>query len=158
MAATTTVPLSSIPNTLREDFPQFTFIEGVVSHWSPVKQTVFHQPINSHEDTYSLFHELGHAVCGHTDFEQDISLVRMEREAWEAGQKIAKKYGFTISTEYVENALDSYRDWMYARSRCPACNNPGVQKKATGFYTCLLCGTPWRANDARQCGLKRYTL
>ncbi|MBC7746365.1 hypothetical protein H7Y40_00065 [Pedobacter sp.] len=157
MAATTTAQLSSIRKKLEADYPQFSFVVGTVSHWSPADKTIYYHQLKNSGDLSTLFHEFGHALSGHTGFNQDISLLRMEREAWEAGSSVAKTYDHTIDDETIENALDSYRDWLHARSRCPTCHNPGIQKKDAANYHCLLCATSWRANDARQCGLKRYT-
>ena len=158
MAATTTAQLSLILRKLTVDYPEFSFEIGPVSHWSPANKTIYYSQLKTPSDLSTLFHEFGHALCSHSGFDQDVSLLRIEREAWEAGASIAPSYNYTISQDTVENALDSYRDWLYARSRCPACHNPGVQKRGSTVYSCLLCTTSWRVNDARQCGLKRYTL
>lgn len=151
------VQLSSTLKRAILDHPQFSFKEAEVSRWSPVEQTIYYRPPEDLYGLFSFFHELGHAKLHHQDYEQDIELIRIENEAWSLGVEIAEKYGCSPPDDIVDNALDSYREWLHARSRCPACNNPGVQQIDTGNYSCPLCSTVWRVNDARQCGLKRYT-
>ena len=142
--------LTTIVTRLRADFPQFNFAKDAVAHWSPAQKTVYFRS-NSAE----LFHELGHAVLGHEQFVQDVELLKLERDAWTRGSDIARNYGVTIQKNEIENALDDYRDWLYARSLCPSCGQTGVQDRATFEYYCLNCDTRWRANDARTSGLKR---
>ena len=156
MVVITTAQLNSTRKKLAHDYPQFSFVESTVSHWSPADQTIYYHSLKTTSDLSTLFHEFGHANVGHTGFDQDITLLRMEREAWIAAVDVAAHYGHIIDEDTVENAIDSYRNWLYARSRCPACHNPGIQNKTSSAYTCPLCNTNWRANDARQCGLKRY--
>lgn len=156
MAVTTTAHLNSIVDRLRTSYPDIRFEFGKVYRWSPSTQTVYYANLASNEDLFRLLHELGHGVLGHTSFDQDIELLAMERQAWLSAQNIAKTYEYVIDDEAIENALDSYRDWLHARSRCPKCPGTGVQDKTTSHYVCILCRAQWRANDARQCGLKRY--
>lgn len=155
MAATTTHSTISKRNKIIADHPQFKFSPAQLSLWSPQTKTVFYEDSSHSESLVDTLHELGHALLEHADFKQDIELIKMESEAWQVAQNLADKYKIELNDQQITDSLDSYRQWLHARSRCPSCQQPGVQK-TDGAYGCLLCRTVWRANDARQCGLKRY--
>lgn len=161
MAATITRSTVSKPKTtslikrIIADYPQFNFVKDDLSHWSPDEQTVFYRDSAHDEDLPELLHEIGHALLSHSNFRQDIDLINMETEAWQVAYSLATKYKLEIDQGQVSASLDTYREWLHARSRCPDCHQAGVQS-TTGGYRCLLCQTQWLANDARQCGLRRY--
>jgi len=142
---------------LRHDFPDIGFEPGDGFRWSPRDNSVYYVAPLKKRDGATLLHEAGHALLGHTDFSHDINLIKMEREAWSRALQLAKTYDVTIDDDAVEEALDSYRDWLDARSRCPNCGQTGVQE-SEGIYHCPICRVGWRVNDARQCGLRRYRL
>ncbi len=102
-----------------------------------------------------MLHELGHALLGHTSYKRDIELIVMEREAWEQARSIGNRFGHPVTDEIIEDALDTYRDWLHRRSLCPNCAMTGIQ---TDNYTyhCPTCTQSWRVNEARTCQLKRY--
>ena len=149
---------SSMLKRIRHDYPQFTFQNAHVAHWSPRDNTVYFRPLRTPREKVTFLHELGHAIRGHHDYNQDIELLRCEREAWETARAIAHDYDITISDDIVTAALDSYRRWLHDRSRCPQCESSGTQAHDSLAYRCMLCDLTWHANDARQCGLRRYTL
>lgn len=154
MDATTMAKTSSLVAKLRRDYPKFSFSEAGDSYWAPSEQTVYLDLTEADEAT--ILHETAHAVLGHQAFTRDIDLLRMEREAWtHAASVLAPQYGVTIDEETVESMLDTYRDWLHARSACPGCPMTGVQTN-TAAYHCVGCGKDWRVNEARRCGLKRY--
>lgn len=145
---------TSLVARLQIDFPQFAFSPGDDFQWTPSCATIFYGSNSS--DTASLLHELGHALLGHIGYARDITLLKMEREAWEYAQTIlAPKYNLTITDETIEEAVDTYRDWLHARSTCPSCSATGIQI-AKQEYKCLACHKEWHVNDARNCELKRY--
>jgi hypothetical protein len=148
---------ASLVAKLQADFPDIHFVKSDMFRWSPDEQTVYVGEMRSDRDSATILHELGHAMCGHSDFAHDIDLLKMEREAWTKAQATSQQYEITIDEDTVEEALDTYRDWLDARSRCPNCGQTGVQE-GEAVYQCLICHTGWRVNDARQCGLKRYKL
>lgn len=148
---------SSLVTKLRKDFPHIHFEKSDLFRWSPEEETVYIGAMRTARDRATLLHELGHAMCGHSDFTHDIELLKMEREAWTKAQAAAPNYGVEIDEGIVEEALDTYRDWLDARSRCPNCHQTGVQE-SDAIYQCLICHVGWRVNDARQCGLRRYRL
>ena len=142
---------------LQADYPQITFCETLKnsSHrWSPTDDTVYY-PVEY--ETHQLLHEVGHALLHHTNFLLDINLLEMERHAWQYARNIiAPRYNLTIPETVIETALDSYRDWLHARSLCPSCESNGIQAIDTKQYNCLNCQTEWRSSDGRRRGLKRY--
>ena len=147
---------TSLANKLQSDFPAYTFKASDEFRWSPQENIIFYD--QNSDDIASLLHELAHATLGHASFTKDLALIEMERDAWQyAVTKLAPAYGLTINDETVQDSLDTYRDWLHARSTCPHCKATGVQtKKST--YKCILCATKWRVNDARVCTLRRHIL
>lgn len=154
----TTMPLTnSLLSNLQNDFPQFTFREDSKFLWSARHQTISIDPNVEHCNEFTL-HELSHALLGHQGYLSDIDLIKLERDAWEyAGNHLAPQYGYSIDEDIVQDNLDTYRDWLHARSQCPDCNAVGLQTKSR-HYRCLSCGHTWRVNDAKLCALRRYSL
>ncbi|MEO7905115.1 MAG: hypothetical protein ABIR91_04960 [Candidatus Saccharimonadales bacterium] len=145
---------SSLRNQLIADYPDLQFGTGELNHWSSTEQTVYYNPDTI--DDATLLHEVSHGLLQHTDYDKDIVLIDMEREAWAyAVQTLGPKYAVTISDDTVQDSLDSYRDWLHARSTCPNCSSTGVQIQSNE-YKCIACQTIWRVNDARICALRRY--
>lgn len=139
---------------LTTDFPDIAFVAGATFHWHPEKLTVTY--VTASNDIDSLLHEVAHAILGHQDFKRDVELIEMERDAWRyATTTLAPRYGHTITPEIIEDSLDSYRDWLHARSTCPTCKATGIQTKQH-TYKCLACMSEWTVNDARQHALRRH--
>ena len=140
--------MPSILSQLSKDYPLIHFVKGDDFRWSPEEATVYYID----ESSPLLLHEVGHALLNHTDYDRDVSLLAMERDAWDTAQSL----GYLIGDDTIQDHLDTYREWLHARSSCPVCDANGHQvKKFT--YHCVACGTDWRVNEARTCGLKRYT-
>jgi lipopolysaccharide biosynthesis regulator YciM len=126
--------------------------------WSPGNQTVYYAENSTDKDGYAyLLHELSHGLLEHTDYDRDVALITMERAAWDKANELAVKYDLTIDDDLVESNLDSYRDWLHARSTCPNCGATGLQTKKLG-YSCPACDQKWRVNEARVCALRRFTI
>lgn len=138
---------------VKTDYPSISLREAESFLWIPQQHTVEYDP--SGNEAY-LLHELGHALLQHDSYSRDIELLAIERAAWTyAIDNLASKYGLEIDPELVESSLDTYREWMHARSTCPTCDLNGVQ---TGpqLYRCVSCGTTWSVNEARGCNLRRF--
>jgi hypothetical protein len=147
---------SSLAISLTKDYPQLTFTPGKDFYWSPNEKTVYY--VSESSDVGAFLHELAHGLLEHSDYPRDITLIELERDAWTyATTVIAPKYEVTIDATLAETALDSYRDWLHARSTCPNCQATGVQTK-TDTYRCVACRVSWRVNEARICALRRYIL
>lgn len=143
------------PSTLIESFPGLSFVEAEECRWSPSEQTIYYDPYDPYI-TERLLHEIAHATLAHTDYERDIELIAIERDAWARARTVlAPLFSTSISSDLVENDLDTYRNWLHARSTCPQCSSNGIQTSERE-YTCITCRTVWRVNHAIGCGLKRY--
>jgi hypothetical protein len=150
--------ISSLVAKLQRDFPSLHIEVGDDFYWSPSTATIHTTPVNSREDKLTLLHEVGHAVLGHAHFNRDIDLIKIERAAWDyVRDTLAPRYGIKASEDDIEDMLDTYREWLHARSTCPQCRLTGIQTEADRYH-CVGCGNDWRVNDARRCGLKRYSL
>lgn len=147
----------SLLNRLRRDFPGFRFEKSTGFWWSAAGQTIHIDPLADNCDVFTL-HELSHAILGHRGYEYDIDLVKLERDAWEYARNIlGPEYDIALDEQIIQDNLDTYREWLHARSTCPDCEATGLQTKQQ-TYRCLACGHLWRVNEARLCALRRYSL
>ena len=153
MAATTTPSISSLVKRLQVDFSDYSFVAGERFAWNPVENTVYYQKDG---EVSRLLHELGHATLHHQSYRRDVELVRMEADAWHTAHELAANYAVPLPDEHVEAHMDTYREWLHARSTCPKCETTGLQI-TEDRYQCPECFATWRVNEARTCGLKRYT-
>ncbi len=85
-----------------------------------------------------MMHELGHYLCGHVDFAIDADRLRKEREAWEKAREVCDSYGVEYVEEVVERELDTYRNWLDKKSRCPKCGLTRFQTPDR-IYHCPKC-------------------
>lgn len=145
----------SLIKNLKNDFPQFIFKESSSFLWSHNDNTIYYT--NDNNDFSFLFHELSHALLNHVEYNRDIELVAMEREAWDKAKEIALNYDVILDDDYIQSNLDTYRDWMHERSTCPKCSASGMQIKKKS-YKCLACNHQWLVNEAKTCALRRYNL
>lgn len=140
------MPKTSLPKIaeIKKRFSDFRFKEHEVFHWSPKDNCVYYNPkeLESAEGIYQLLHEVGHAVLGHTNYTSGIALVKIEAEAWAKANEIAAHYELEIGSEQIERCLDSYRDWLYLRSRCPSCDTTAVEIESNRYH-CFNCLQKW---------------
>ena len=144
----------SLIKRLKTDYPQFVYKKASNFLWSHSDNTIYYTCEN--DDCSFLFHELSHAILNHTDYDRDVELIAIEREAWGNAKKIAENYGIEINDGFIQSNLDTYRDWLHKRSTCPECRATGLQIKKH-IYKCLACCHDWRVNDAKTCALRRYS-
>lgn len=145
---------TSLASRLAADFTQIHFVEGSDFHWSPTDKTISYIPVS--QNTAALLHEVAHAILGHASYKRDVELLERERSAWTyAYRELSGRYEVPMSEDDIQQALDTYRDWLHARSTCPACEATGIQTKQSE-YKCIACHTVWKVNDARICALRRY--
>jgi hypothetical protein len=156
MDVTTMHSMHSLLPKLTLDFPNFSFTPAERFAWSPSEQTVFYNE-NDAKNIALLLHELSHGLLDHRRYGRDIELVAMETAAWDKTLELATRYKVEIPQETAETHLDTYREWMHSRSTCPTCEATGYQTKKD-TYSCVACGGSWRVNEARLCGLKRYSV
>lgn len=118
------------------DYPEFKFVVG--------KKFLFRYPrtilIGPDEPNSELLllHELGHAILGHQDYKTDVMRLKMEAEAWEEARRLSEKYGIEFDEDSVQDELDTYRDWLHKKSRCPKCGLTRFQS-TDGVYHCPRC-------------------
>ena len=146
--------MSSLIHKLKTDYPDIIFFETDSFAWSPATHTVHYAPKIKNAPEL-LLHELSHAILDHHEYQRDIQLLAMETAAWEQAKKLAEQYRSPLSEDVIQDHLDTYREWMHARSTCPECTATGYQT-AQSEYSCPACAHQWRVNEARLCGLKRY--
>ncbi len=132
-----------------------TFVEDTLFSWNPKTHELHYNPSGQDAPAY-LLHEYGHVLDGETAYSQDIELLQIERSAWDRAVETGRELGVTIDENLIEDSLDTYRDWLHARSLCPRCEATGIQTTRFG-YQCLACQHTWRVNEARQCALRRYS-
>ncbi|MDO4271956.1 MAG: hypothetical protein Q4C83_03195 [Candidatus Saccharibacteria bacterium] len=136
---------------LQNDFPDFAFVYDERPHWSAPTKTIHYS-----DDDMQTLHELGHALLGHSNYGQDVELLQIERAAWDKARELAPSYGLGIDEEVIEEALDTYREWLHARSKCPRCSQTGVQGVNSSKYLCPTCHAVWRPSAAKAGILRRY--
>lgn len=147
---------SSLIHKLTTDFPTIRFIEDDTFLWSPQEQAVLYN--SGYPDAPALLlHELSHGLLEHTQYDRDVQLLAIEAAAWEKAKELAKQYDLALSEDVIQDHLDTYRDWMHARSTCPDCSAIGYQVSASR-YRCPACTAVWSVNEAKICGLKRTKL
>ena len=129
-----------------------------------VKPTIF---IGQPQPFFALqaLHELGHALCKHKDYTTHVERLKIESSAWQMAKTVLEKYQKTAkklmksadssdvelgekivailpewNQEYVEDCLDTYRDWLHLKSKCGKCGLTRYQTK-DGKYHCPYCDT-----------------
>ena len=150
--------ISSFQNLLesvKSDYPDISFESSEAFRWSDENRTIFYDP-QSEYAVWSLLHELGHMISHHQGYSTDTRLVRMEVEAWEKAKELSNKYGQSIDEEYIQDCIDSYRNWQYQRSTCPQCDQTGMEK-ISGNYTCINCRNQWKVTPNRFCRVYRQS-
>lgn len=135
-------------------YPQYAIVSGDQFRWSPQAQEITYDPTGKDIPAHIL-HELAHALLQHADYDRDIQLIGIERDAWHyARETLATRFSIFIDDHVIQASLDTYRDWLHARSTCPNCQATGLEDKKHQ-YRCIACRHQWRVNDARICGLRR---
>lgn len=137
----------------------FTFKKGPVFSWSSSENTVYYSKSrkSSENAVWSLLHEIGHAQLGHRQYNDDLELLMMEVAAWKQAKVLAEQYHLVIEEDHIEDCLDSYRDWLHARSRCPECATHSLQVDEV-TYECYNCNTKWQVPASRMCVVRKKRL
>lgn len=148
---------NSLLEQVQQAFEHLQFKVGDQFEWHPKDATILYDPDDPDFDAH-LLHELGHAVLRHDTYERDVDLIAMERDAWQtARMDLGPRFNVSVEGDLIHHDMDTYRDWLHARSTCPHCGSNGLQiKKAE--YKCVTCRKSWRVNQAKHCQLRRYRL
>jgi hypothetical protein len=149
-AMTTSNNISSkLIERIKLDYPEFKFKAGAQEHWSPKTKTITYELSNSTDNqNYGLLHELAHALLDHNSYKTDFELLKLESLAWQKAAEIGLKYGVKIDDDHIQNCLDTYRDWLHRRSKCPACGLHVMQTDAN-TYKCFNCSSSWSVSSGR---------
>ena len=135
---------------LKKDYPNIKFRAAKQFSWSPRTQEVLFVVKSNKTGQWSVLHELSHALLGHNSYMYDYELIQLEIDAWEEALKIAPNYHQVIDEEHIQSCLDTYKDWLHRRSRCPVCEHQGIQDQPT-LYRCFNCHASWRVTASRFC-------
>jgi len=143
---------------LRQLFPQLVYCPSTAFCWSPETNEVLYPNKNAGDQaSWSLLHETSHALLRHRSYNSDFELLKLEVLAWEKAKELGVKLQIVIDNDHVQDCLDSYRDWIYARSICPRCTNKSLQQSDLRHYRCFNCHNIWQVTPSRFCRAYRAT-
>ncbi|MDO4753316.1 MAG: hypothetical protein Q4A36_03755 [Candidatus Saccharibacteria bacterium] len=123
---------------LKSDYPKLHFRSGKKFAFRPPKTIIFPVGDGGNSDSLLILHEMGHALSHHRVFKTEIGRLKMEVEAWEKARELAYIYKIPIDEELIEGELDTYRDWLHQKSRCPNCGLTRFQTP-DGVFKCPKC-------------------
>lgn len=149
--------MNQLLNKLLVDYPAVSFVKNSGFMWSPSTRTVNYKTGSKPHHSWKLLHELGHAQLNHSDYNSDIELLEIEAEAWQEAENIAANYNLSISDDFIQDCLDTYRDWLFKRSQCPRCSSICFQKD-TKHYNCFNCLHVWTVTNQQLCRPYRRSL
>jgi hypothetical protein len=141
---TTNTP--SLIRRLQTDLPNITFKPAREFSWSATKGIVtYNDQANNWQQL--LLHEVAHSLLKHQDYRSDRELVKLEADAWGyAKEHLAAQYQVVFDNDLIEDHKDSYREWLFRRSRCPRCEYGGWQT-GPNQYKCPNCLSSWHVNS-----------
>jgi hypothetical protein len=148
---------SKLLSDLSEAYPQLRFRSGLHYSWSAKSNTIQYidqKKTVSAVDTAALLHEVAHADLAHDSFRDDFELLQLEVAAWQRAKEIGLNYGVAIDEEHIQDCLDTYRDWLHARAKCPTCSVVSIQTNQ-GLYQCFNCKTSWKVPKSQLCRVRR---
>ena len=121
---------------LKKDYPDFRFREGKKFTFRPPRTII----LGPDEPFFELLilHEVSHAICKHENFRMDVERLKMENEAWEKARELARHYDIEINEDLIQEELDTYRDWLHQKSRCPVCGLTRFQTPDSRYH-CPRC-------------------
>lgn len=143
---------ASLLSNCKKLVPAVQFEEAGSFYWSPKKRVIFIDAarLDSEDGSWALVHEVAHALLEHQSYQNDAGLLMLEVAAWEKAREIGKSLALKIHEDHIQDCLNTYRDWLYARSTCPTCMLNSLQVDLT-TYLCLNCATRWSVSGARFC-------
>jgi hypothetical protein len=137
-------------------YPQLQFSIGERFSWSPKTHQIFYKDSSDPVYPWKLLHEVGHALLGHSSYSSDLALLELEVAAWQKADQLAQEFKITISRDYIQDCIDTYRDWLHKRSTCPTCSTRSLQENAEQYH-CFNCQTSWRVSPSRFCRTYRQS-
>ena len=145
--------MEKILSKLKKRFPALSFRAGGRFTWSPKTKQIIYKEDSLSTDriaVWSLLHEVGHALLGHSTYNSDFELLSLETAAWQKAKELAPAYNQEIDEDHIQDCLDTYRDWLYQRSTCPTCTSCSLQIDSK-TYCCFNCGGSWQVSSSRLC-------
>jgi hypothetical protein len=142
--------LEALLSMIRTDYPDLSFGESGHFSWHASKKHISFKRTNSVRNMWALLHELGHALLEHADYTYDIELIQLEAAAWEKARTLGRNYMLDINEDYIQDCLDTYRDWLHLRATCPTCFGRSLQISSRD-YCCFNCGAEWQVSRSRLC-------
>ena len=132
----TSITPDALISHLQADYPDFRFLEGSKFAFRPPRTIIIGPP----QPFFALLtlHELAHALCKHKSYDTHVSRIRIESEAWERAKALSADYGISWNEDFVQDQLDTYRDWLHIKSLCPTCHLTRFQTP-DGDYHCPHC-------------------
>ena len=132
-------------------YPQLHFCQAERFYWSPKEQMIFYQIKSNDIYRWKLLHEVSHSLLGHKIYQSDVELLQLEVAAWAKAKQLATDLGLApIDNTYIQDCLDTYRDWLHKRSTCPTCGTRSLQENAERYH-CFNCQAEWRVSPSRFC-------
>lgn len=138
------------------DYPSIEFREGDNFVWSPNFNAITYDKdqLTNESGFWALIHELAHFELGHKSYKSDFQLLQMEAAAWSRAKTIAARYNLEIEEDHIQDCLDTYRDWLHSRAKCPKCSVVTTQKKDLS-YNCFNCNTTWKVPKSPLCRVSK---
>lgn len=124
---------------LKSTYPSLRFVFGKRFAFRPPRTILVSASFSGNNaDSLLLLHEVGHALIKRFDFKTEVERLKIEVEAWEKARELAPLYGVVVNEELIENELDTYRDFLHQKSRCPNCGLTRFQTP-DGVWHCPKC-------------------
>lgn len=142
--------MDNLVHKLTKRYPELQFCPGERFYWSPKTKQIFYKASSTPVYCWKLLHEVSHALLEHSSYSSDLELLALEVAAWEKAQLVAKDFAITINADYIQDCLDTYRDWLHKRSTCPTCGTRSLQESAEQYH-CFNCQATWRVSPSRFC-------
>ncbi len=151
--------MKNLIHSCQQQLKRIGFNDSGSFYWSPQTKTVHYNSaaLDTEAGCWALLHEAGHARLNHTTYLNDMGLLSLEVAAWQAAEELANGFGLGIDADHIQECLNTYRDWLYARSTCPTCEVNSLQVAETE-YVCLNCSTQWFVSQSRFCRPYRMQL
>lgn len=138
--------MDDLITSLEQDFPDLHFTYGKRFSFRPPK-TIVIGPDEGEKTPMLLFHELGHALSGKHSYKTAVERLKIESIAWSEGKKayerclVSGRYSLPDwDDDFVEESLDTYRDWLHSKSKCKNCGLTMFQNQ-DGTWECPYCST-----------------
>lgn len=119
------------------DYPQFNFRASARFRFRP-PLTIYYDPSEDAHFALLLLHELAHALLGHFSFASLAERLQCERDAWQKTAQLCKQYRLPYDPVYAEANLDTYRDWLYQKTRCKTCGSTCLELDHNRLF-CPFC-------------------